>query len=235
MKRKWMLPAAAVALSLVTTLVVIGYLQSLRKGVTRGAPVKTEAVVFAKRSIAQRQIIGADALEMRQVPLGAVHPQAVRRIENAANRVAVAPIFADEQVLLPKLAPVGLTAGLSYVLPKGKRAMTIAVNEVVGVAGFVVPGDRVDVVATVNVKDESFTKVVLQDVEVLALAQNVEQKPGEKPRVTTSATLALTPEQTEVLAQTDTSGKVRLVLRPYGVSDVVPTPGQSVETAMGRT
>lgn len=234
MKRRWVIPVVSAALALVTTLVVIGYLQRLRQQVAVERPVETEDVVFAKTNIAERKVVGADALELRRVPVTAIHPQAVRHIEEAANRMTVAPIFADEQVLDPKLAPKGVNVGLSYVLPKDKRAMTVAINEVIGVAGFVFPGDRVDVVGTVTVQDASFTKMILQDVQVLAIAQKVEHKPGEEPRVTTSATLALMPDQTEVLAQIDNSGKVRLALRPYGVTERVQTTGKTVEAALGR-
>lgn len=234
MKRRWVIPVVSAALALVTTLVVIGYLQRLRQQVAVERPVETKDVVFAKTNIAERKVVGADALELRRVPVTAIHPQAVRQIEEAANRMTVAPIFADEQVLDPKLAPKGVNVGLSYVLPKDKRAMTVAINEVIGVAGFVFPGDRVDVVGTVTVQDASFTKMILQDVQVLAIAQKVEHKPGEEPRVTTSATLALMPDQTEVLAQIDNSGKVRLALRPYGVTERVQTTGKTVEAALGR-
>jgi pilus assembly protein CpaB len=139
-------------------------------------------------------------------------------------------------VLLPKLATPGVSVGLSYVLPKDKRAMTIAVNEVVGVAGFVFPGDHVDVVGTVRGEgDLNMTKIVLQNVEVVAIAQKVEQKPGEDPRVTTSATLAVTPDQAESLAQIDNNGRVRLALRPHGVTETVKTSGKTIAAVLGRT
>jgi pilus assembly protein CpaB len=229
-----MLPAAAAALALVTTFLIVGYLQSVTQRGPAVAPVKTEAVVVARANITERRVVRGDLLEVRQLPADAVHPQAARRIEDVVNRVAIAAIFADEQVLVSKLAPAGVNVGLSYVMPKNKRAMTIGVNEVVGVAGFVFPGDRVDVVGTVRIKDENFTKIVLQDVEVLAIAQKVEQKPGEEPRVTTSATLALDPQQAEALAQIDNSGKLRLALRPYGATERVQTAGMTLDAALGR-
>jgi len=234
MRRRWVLWVFSAALALVTTLAIVGYLQGLRRQAAVVTPVKTETAVFARTNVAERKVVSADILELRQIPATAIHPRAARRIEDVAGRVAVAPIFADEQVLTNKLAAPGVNVGLSYTLPKDKRAMTIAVNEVIGVAGFVFPGDRVDVVATVNSGDLHLTKVVLQDVEVLAIAQKVEQKPGEEPRVTTSATLALTPEQTEIVAQVDTSGRVRLALRPYGVNDQVKTAGATIDAAFGR-
>ncbi len=234
MNRRWVIPAVAAVLAIFTTLAVIQYLQSLRRQATVVAPMRMESVVVAKVDIAERKIVSADLLEVRQIPFTAVHPRAARRIEDVANRVALAQISADEQVLLTKLAPAGVNVGLSYVLPKDKRALTIAVNEVIGVAGFVFPGDRVDIVGTVTVKDINISKIVLQDVPVLAVAQNVEQKPGEQPKVTTSATLAVTPDQAEVLAETENNGRVRLALRPTGVGDRVETTGKTIEAVLGQ-
>lgn len=234
-ERKWIVPVVSVVLAAVTTGVIVGYLQSLRR-VAVATPERTEAVVFARSAIAERKIVRADVLEIRMIPASAAHPQAARRIDDVANRVAVAAIFAEEQVLLPKLATPGVSVGLSYVLAKDKRAMTIAVNEVIGVAGFVFPGDHVDVVGTVRGggDDLNMTKIVLQNVEVLAIAQKVDQKPGEDPRVTTSATLAVTPEQAETLAQIDNNGRVRLALRPHGVTEHVTTTGKTIAGALGR-
>jgi pilus assembly protein CpaB len=221
-------------MALITTLAVVSYLQRLRQQAVVEAPVVTEAVVFATAHIAERKVVTADAIELREIVGSAVHPAAARRIADVVNRVAVAPIYPGEQVLASKLAPAGISVGLSYILPRDKRALTLAVNEVIGVAGFVYPGDRVDVVGTVTENDESFTKIILQNVEVVALAQKVEQKPGEDPKVTTSATLALTPDQVETLAQIDNIGKIRLALRPYGVTEQIPTTGKTVLAALGR-
>jgi pilus assembly protein CpaB len=233
MKRRWIVPVVSIVLAAVTTGVIVGYLQSLRR-VAVATPERSEGVVFARSATGERKIVRADTLEIRMIPISAVHPQAARKIDDVANRVAVAPIFAGEQVLLPKLATPGVSVGLSYVLAKDKRAMTIAVNEVVGVAGFVFPGDHVDVVGTVREDELNLTKIVLQNVEVLAIAQKVDQKPGEDPRVTTSVTLAVTPDQAETLAQTDNNGRVRLALRPNGVTENVATTGKTIAAVVGR-
>ncbi len=232
MKRTWIIPAFAAALAIVTTLAILSYLQGLRRPAAVVPEVRTEAVVFAKTDIAQRRVISPDQLEVRQVPFTAIHPRAARRGGDVANRVALVPIFADEQVLSTMVAPPGVNAGLSYVLPKDMRAMTIPVNEVVDVAGFVFPGDRVDIIGTVGVKDTNLSKIFLQNVPVLAVAQKVDQKPGEEPKVTTSATVALTPDQAETLAQIDNTGKLRLALRPAGVTTEVETAGKTTEAAL---
>jgi pilus assembly protein CpaB len=232
MQRKWVIPIIATVLALVTTLAIVQYLQGLRPQVTVVQPIRPEAVVVAKTDIGGRTLINANQVEIRQIPFNAIHPRAARRIADVVNRVALSTIYADQQVVDNALAPAGVNAGLSYVLPKDKRALTIPVNEVVDVAGFVVPGDRVDVIGTVSVKDENLSKIFLQDIPVLAIAQTVEQKPGEQPHVTTSATLALTPDQAEILTQVDNNGKVRLALRPSGITTQVATAGKTIEAAL---
>jgi len=235
MNRRWIVPVTALTLAVITTFAVLSYVRGIqRQAAVKPQTIETEQVVFAKTLIGARNVVGMDALELRSIPSAGVHPQAARDLAAIAGRVAMAPVYPDEQVLTTKFAPAGVNPGLSYSLAKDKRAMTIAVNEVIGVAGFIFPGDRVDVLGTVTLDSEAFSKVVLQDVEVLAIAQKVEQKPGEEPRVTTSATLAVTPEQAEILALVDSSGKVRLALRPYNEHAQVQTPGRDVKAALGR-
>jgi len=235
MNRRWIVPVTALTLAVITTFAVLSYVRGLqRQAAVKPQTIATEQVVFAKTLIGARNVVGMDALELRSIPSAGVHPQAAREMAAVAGRVAMAPVYPDEQVLTTKFAPAGVNPGLTYSLAKDKRAMTIAVNEVIGVAGFLFPGDRVDVLGTVTLDSEAFSKVVLQDVEVLAIAQKVEQKPGEEPRVTTSATLAVTPEQAEILALVDSSGKVRLALRPYNEHAQVQTPGRDVKAALGR-
>jgi len=235
MNRRWIVPVTALTLAVITTFAVLSYVRGIqRQAAVKPQTIETEQVVFAKTLIGARNVVGMDALELRSIPSAGVHPQAARDLAAVAGRVAMAPVYPGEQVLTTKFAPAGVNPGLSYNLAKDKRAMTIAVNEVIGVAGFLFPSDRVDVLGTVTLDSEAFSKVVLQDVEVLAIAQKVEQKPGEEPRVTTSATLAVTPEQAEILALVDSSGKVRLALRPYNEHAQVQTPGRDVKAALGR-
>jgi Flp pilus assembly protein CpaB len=233
MSRRWVVPALALILALVTTAVVVGYLQTLQHRVTVAPSVAMTDVVVARRTIPTRHVIGAADLEVRQVPATAVHPKALHNVGEGLNRVAVTEIFEGEQVISDMVAPADVGASLSYVVPKGMRAMTIAVNEVVDVAGFVAPGDRVDVVGTVTMPGgQETTRIFLQNALVLAIAQQPDQKPGQPPKVTTSVTLALTPEQIEALTEIDNSGKVRLALRPAGVSGTVETRGQTIVSAL---
>src|SRR5690606_36281457 len=105
--------------------------------------------------------------------------------------------------------------GLTFSIPPDKRAVSVGVNEVIGVAGFVKPGDRVDVLATFdrNFSGQDMTTTILQDVQVLATAQETESDP-EKAEVTTTVTLAVSLDEAERLTLAEERGTLRLVLRP---------------------
>ncbi|HLY21592.1 MAG TPA: Flp pilus assembly protein CpaB [bacterium] len=231
--RRWVVPALAIILALVTTAVVVGYLQSLQHRTAVAPAVPMEDVVVATHPIPTRHIIAGGDLKVTQVPASGRHPRALHAVVEGVNRVAVTEIFEGEQVITDMLAPADVGASLSYVVPKGMRAVTIAVNEVADVAGFVAPGDRVDIVGTVVAGGNPETsRIFLQNVLVLAGAQQADQKPGQPAKVTTSVTVALTPEQVEMLTAIDNSGRVRLALRPAGVSGTVQTRGQTTLSAL---
>ena len=231
--RRWVIPVLAVLLALVTTAVVVGYLLSLQRRTAVAPSVPMTDVVVATHVIPTRHIVAAGDLKVVQVPASGLHPHALHAVGEGVNRVAVTEIFEGEQVISDMLAPADVGASLSYVVPKGMRAVTLAMNEVADVAGFVAPGDRVDIVGTVTAGGSPETsRIFLQNVLVLAAAQQADQKPGQPAKVTTSVTLALTPEQVEALTEIDNSGKVRLALRPAGTSRIVETRGQTTLSAL---
>jgi|SRR5579864_893533 len=232
-QRKLVLPALAVILALVTTAVVVGYLQTLQRRAVVPPSVPMAAVLVAKRTIPTRSIIGRADVEVRRLAAAGVHPRALSRVDDAVNRVAVTTIFEGQQVLSDMVATANVGSSLSYVVPAGLRAVTLAVNEVVDVAGFISPGDRVDVVGTVTTGGTEMSRIFLQNILVLAAAQQADQKPGQAPKVTSSVTLALTPEQVEAFTQIDNNGKVRLALRPAGTSSLATTRGQTTASALG--
>jgi pilus assembly protein CpaB len=125
------------------------------------------------------------------------------------------------------LAPEGTAAGLSGILGDGKRALTVKVDEVSGVAGFVHPGDRVDVLVDLPIRDvkEHFSKTILHDIMVLTTGQIWEQKGDSKPVVVNTVTLELTPEESEVLNLASNEGKIRLALRNRNNRTIAQTPG----------
>ncbi len=139
------------------------------------------------------------------------------------------PITRGEAVLPTKLAAAGARSGLATLLPGGMRAVAVRVDDVVGVAGFLHPGDRVDVIVTMQPRDGApFTsKIVLQNVKVLAVGQHLELrgKDAEKANPVTVATLKVTGDESERLALSASKGQLLLTLRALGDEELVETRG----------
>ena len=127
------------------------------------------------------------------------------------------------------LAPVGTAAGLSGILDDGKRALTVKVDAVAGVAGFVYPGDRVDALMDMAMQSEGqqehFSKTILHDIMILTTGQIWEQKGDNKPMVVNTVTLEVSPDQAEVLNLASNNGKIRLALRNRNNKTVAQTSG----------
>lgn len=154
------------------------------------------------------------------VPVGAFGSIA-QMLPPGVQRVALQPIVKGEPVLLSKVSGPGGRATLSSVIPAGDRAMTIRVNDILGVAGFVLPGDRVDIMLTKTAdRTNSTTEVLLQGVRVLGIDQDANQQ-KDKPVVAHAITLEVTPEQAEKLTLAATVGELSLALRKMGNSDEV--------------
>jgi pilus assembly protein CpaB len=137
------------------------------------------------------------------------------RIDDCVDRPVVTPLVEGEPVLEDKLLPKEAGAGLAVALPEGQRAVSVRVDDVVAVAGFVVPGTMVDVLVTGDVPggNNSVTKAVLENVRVLAAGQKVEQDRDGKPQTVTVVTLQVDPEQANTLTMASTEGKIHLALR----------------------
>jgi len=138
--------------------------------------------------------------------------------EKLVGRVAVVNIAPREPVTESRLAPEGTAGGLSAVIPEGYRAMTVKVDDVVGISGFIMPGTLVDVVVVITPSDTSnqdpISKIVLQSIKVLANGQNIDKPESERePNSVKAVTLLVTPEQAEKLALAASEGKLQLVMR----------------------
>jgi pilus assembly protein CpaB len=137
--------------------------------------------------------------------------------DEVIGRGLVMPMIQNEPFLDMKLAAKGAGSGLPPAIPPGLRAVSVKVNEVIGVAGYVLPGTHVDVVATVSPTQQSrdmTSKVILTNVQVLAAGTKIEQGPGnEKPIAVSVVTLLVDPEQAERLTLASTEGKIQLALR----------------------
>jgi pilus assembly protein CpaB len=142
----------------------------------------------------------------------------------------ITTVAENEPILEAKLAPAAAGAGLAAVIPEGMRAMSVAVNDVVGVAGFVTPGTMVDVLVTGAVVGTgqgggNITRTILENVRVLAAGQKVQQDQEGKPQTVPVITLLVAPEDAAKLAMASTQGKIQLALRnTVDTGTAVPAP-----------
>ena len=141
------------------------------------------------------------------------------RIEDCMGRAVLTNVTVNEPILESKLAPKEAGAGLPATIPEGMRALSVAVNDVVGVAGFVIPGTMVDVLVTGALpgknsgNDDDITRTILENIRVLAAGQKVEQDRDGKPQTVPVVTLLVTPEDAGKLTMASTQGKIQLALR----------------------
>jgi pilus assembly protein CpaB len=159
------------------------------------------------------------------------------RAEEVVGRVTAIPLAAGEPVLENKLAPKGVIPGLTALLPPDKRAMTVKVDEASGVAGFLNPDNRVDVLVSVDKGDfnkDPISKVILQNLRVLGTGQRIEKTLGEKPQVVPTVTLEVSPAEGERLALAVREGMISLVLRNQQDDHVISTLGVRTSTLLGR-
>lgn len=260
----------ALLLGLLSAILAYVYLNNQKETVAPAeTTVVTKPVVVAKRDISARTIITADMLEVRQIAADAVHPNAFTNITTVVGQAARFPIAKGEQVLTNKVAlssvlaqeggrGIDTTLPLSYVIPAGKRAMAIQVDPVVTAGGLILPGDFVDVIGVFDVEvfvggdpenrqmlNRYLVMTVLQNVEVLAVDQEVEEisletpsaegegegaaqrvalPQGEAQPKAVTVTLAVTPEQAQILAKAAEKGSLRLALRPFGEDGEISVP-----------
>lgn len=222
-------------------------------GIGLGAVVLASRWISQQSSVASSKVVVAaididlgtpltpQMLKVADWPKGSLPTGATEDIKKLDTRVVKTSLLRGEPVLESKLAPIGSTGGLSAVIGQGNRAITVRVNDVVGVAGFALPGNYVDIV--VNTDDESIkaentnrsiSKIVLEHILVLAVAQ--EQNRDEmKPKVVNAVTLEVTPDQAEKLDLARSVGSLSLVLRNQIDTNLVATTGSTKKNLLNRT
>jgi len=176
-------------------------------------------VAVAKVAIPLGSKIIPEQIMVVQFPKESTPDGAFESPEKLAGRVAVVNIAAREPITEARLAPEGTAAGLSAVIPEGYRAMTVKVDDAAGISGFIQPGTLVDVVVVIDPREGSgmqdpVSKIVLQNIKVLANGQNIDKPKDEREANSVKAvTLQVTPEQAEKLALAANEGKLQLVMR----------------------
>src|SRR6185503_7164046 len=191
------------------------YMQNAPKG-SVAASVPTSAVLVAAQDLQIGASLRQEDLRAVQWPSNAVPAGAFGKPEDLVGRGLIMPVMANEPFLPSKLASKEAGAGLPPVIPEGSRALSVRVNEVIGVAGYVLPGTRVDVVGTLSPTRDQIdvtSKVILTNVLVLAAGTKIEQDEKNKPIQVTVVTLLVNPEEAEKVTLASTEGKIQLALR----------------------
>ena len=212
-----------------------GYLQ---KELSTANAVRPEKLVVAATDIPIGTVITQPQLKVASWPKESIPPGSAQLPESVVSRVAIRPITRGDAITEQKLKPKSGAAGagfMTYVVPEGHRAVTVAVNEVAGVAGFLTPNDRVDVIVTIPVpgdEKESISKIILENVPILATGQVTDQREG-KPVVVPTVTLDLIPSDSEKLVLAASKGSLQLLLRNITDSAQVNSRGATIGKVLG--
>jgi len=208
-----------------------GTYQYMQNGGSKGAPaasIPTSAVIVAAQDLQIGASLRQEDLRAIQWPSNAVPAGAFGKPEDLIGRGLIMPVMTNEPFLPAKLASKEAGAGLPPVIPEGQRALSVRVNDVVGVAGYVLPGTRVDVVATMNPtqnQTDMTSKVILTNVQVVAAGTKIEQDDKNKPIQVAVVTLLVNPDEAEKLTLASTEGKIQLALRNPLDKTAPPTNG----------
>ena len=185
--------------------------------------------------------LSPEMIQMADWPSGSVPAGAYNDPKDLDGRVVKTTLTRGEPMLESKLAPVGSKGGLSAVVGEGKRAITVRVNDVIGVAGFALPGNYVDIMVNTqeegskgNDRDHAISKIVLEHILVLAVAQEA-GRDETKPKVVNAVTLEVAPEQAEKIDLARSVGTLSLVLRNQIDPAMAKTTGATKDTLLAKS
>jgi pilus assembly protein CpaB len=197
--------------------------------------IQTTPVVVAAMEIPFGHKVERAQLKVVSWPAENVPPKSFSSLEALDGKIAKQKIFAGEVLHMDRLVDQGAGSTLSAVIPPEKRAVTVRVNDVIGVAGFLLPGNRVDVLASRKAGNSNSTSTLLKDIKVLAVDQTSDPD-NEKPIVVRAVTLEVGPQEAEKLVQATQEGSVQLALRnPQSTAEVEkpePKPQRSAYSSV---
>src|SRR5688500_10073607 len=204
------------------------------------ASAKTTPVVVAASSLDLGAALRAEDLRTINWPSEAVPSGTFSNPQELVGRGLISPVSQNEPLLPSKLAPVGAGAGLPPMIPDGMRAVSVRVNDVIGVAGYVLPGSKVDVLVTVSPTNDTkdmTSKLILNNVTVLTAGTRIERdvEKDNKPISVSVVTLLVDPLQAEALTLASTEGKIQLALRNPLDKTMPPTPGIRPAILLGQS
>jgi pilus assembly protein CpaB len=229
----WLL--LAIGFATLASYMAMGWLK--RQAAIQPPKEKSTIVMVAKVSVPPTSLLIAEQLKtevwhQEKSPQGSFNNP-----EQVVGRVTATSILPGDLITENKLAPKGALPGITALLSPNQRAMTVKVDEASGVAGFLTPGNRVDVVVVVDRGEydkDPIAKLLFQNLKVLGTGQKLENLPGDKPQIVPTVTLEVTPEQGERLALAAQEGRISLVLRGQGDEQLVETLGAGANMLFGN-
>jgi pilus assembly protein CpaB len=228
------------AVSLVFALVVsaLFYQMANKSGGPKPAAQETDMrdMVVAARPLGVGVSVKPDDIKLVKMPAAQYPKGAFAKVQDVIDRPVISNILIDEPILEGRLATRGSGMGLAPVIPVGMRAVSVRVNEVVGVAGFVLPGMRVDVLVTGRPASDSvgtMTATALQNILVLSAGQTIQPDAKGQAINAPVVTLLVTPEQAETLTLAGNEGRIQLVLRNGSDQGIEKTNGRQIAELFG--
>lgn len=225
------------ALSLLMAVIAAGgiyyYLQELEAQARQTE--RYREVVVAAEDVEADEVLEEEMLSVKEVPVAYAHSDARREKEELVGSITRAPIWEDEQILPANLVQEGEDKDeFAYLVSSGKRAVSVAINEVIGVGYLLTPGDRVDVIATLEEEDDGdyvdYTKIIVQNVKVLSVGSNFDPlQYKEATEQASTVTLEVDPEEAPPLVLAEERGTIRLLLRSPIDEEDAPDPKWRME------
>lgn len=232
--RPWLMLVLALLSGGLAAYLALRYLRQQATPLLAAEPRRGQ-VALATRDLVVGTVVREEDVKVVDWPGEAMPAGYIGSPEAAVGRGVITPIRLNEPLLDSKLASMEAGGGLPIAVGEGLRALSVRVDEVVSVAGFVVPGTRVDVLLTIQPQGSSdpTTKVILQNVQTLAAGQQIQRDKDGKPISVTVITLLVTPDQAETLTLASNQGKIQLALRNTLDTVTVKTEGALVSGLLG--
>jgi pilus assembly protein CpaB len=223
--------------AVVTATIASFAVYKLISGMPARAAEARQLVVVAARSMAIGTELAVADVKVVSWPAESPITGAVGDVSSVVNRGLLTAVLENEPLTANKLASAGAGGGLPPAIPRGMRAMSVRVNDVIGVAGFVVPGTRVDVLVTIRRSSDSMTRTAASNVQVLTAGTRLDQGKPESDAKTANAstvvTLMVSPQDAERIALAQAEGDIMLVLRNPLDTEPVMTSGVKTASLLG--
>ncbi len=208
----WLLLVLALGFGTAAAYLALNYIRNQTTPLLSAEAPKGQ-VILAMKDLPIGAIVGEQDIRTVDWPGDALPPGFLSVPEEVVGRGIITPVKLNEPFLEGKLAPRGAGGGITTIITEGLRALSVRVDEVIAVAGFVIPGTRVDVLLTKQVSGQNITRAILQNVQILAAGQSIQTDAEGKPQTVAVITVLLSPDQAELLTLAANDGRIQMTLR----------------------